>query len=86
MIVFISLARMTSTDRGLRDKAFNIAKNSKYDKYQRGVASVVYKVFDKKSEGRGFKFAFKDEIKKKEQLVQELHKSFIRKFEKIKVH
>ena len=63
MIVFSSLARMTSADRGLRDKAFNIAKNSKYDKYQRGVASVVYKVFDKKSEGRGFKFAFKDEIK-----------------------
>ena len=49
MIVFSSLARMTSTDRGLRDKAFNIAKNSKYDKYQRGVASVVYNVFDKKS-------------------------------------
>ena len=32
-----------------RDKAFNIAKNSKYDGYQRNVASVVYNFFDKKS-------------------------------------
>ena len=33
----------------LRDKAFNIAKSSKYDGYQRGLGSVVYKFFDKKS-------------------------------------
>ena len=33
----------------MRDKAFNIAKNSKYDGYQRGLASVVYKFFDKRS-------------------------------------
>ena len=37
----------------LRDKAFDIAKNSKYDGYQRGLASMVYKVFDKKSTGSG---------------------------------
>ena len=39
----------TACDRILRDKAFNIAKNSKYDGYQRGLASMVYKFFDKKS-------------------------------------
>ena len=33
----------------MRDKAFNIAKNSKYDGYQRGLASVVYKFFGKRS-------------------------------------
>ena len=33
----------------LRDKEFNIAKNPKYDRYQRGLASVVYKFFDKKT-------------------------------------
>ena len=32
----------------LRDKAFNIAKDPKYDGYQRGLASMVYKCFDKK--------------------------------------
>ena len=33
----------------LRDKAFNIAKNPKYDGYQRELASMVYKFFDKRS-------------------------------------
>ena len=35
----------------MRDKAFNIAKNPKYDGYQRGLASMVYKFFDKKTAG-----------------------------------
>ena len=33
----------------MRDRAFNIAKNLKYDKYQKGIASKVYKFFNKKS-------------------------------------
>ena len=37
----------------LSDKTFNFAKNPKYDSYQRGLASMVYKFFDKKSEGSG---------------------------------
>ena len=37
------------SDKILRDKAFNIAKNLKYDKYQHGLASMVYKFFDKKT-------------------------------------
>ena len=42
-----------ASDKVLRDKAFNIAKNSTYDGYQRGLASIVYKFFDKKSKGSG---------------------------------
>ena len=44
---FKDLNRRTIADKVLRDKAFNIAKNTKYDGYQRGLASIVYKLFDK---------------------------------------
>ena len=37
-----------AADKALRDKAINIAKNPKYGGYQRGLASMVYKFFDKK--------------------------------------
>ena len=46
---FKDLNRKTFADKVLRDKAFNIAKDPKYDGYQRGLASMVYKFFDKKS-------------------------------------
>ena len=46
---FKDLKRRTASDKVLRDKAFNIAKNPKYDGYQRELASMVYKFFDKKS-------------------------------------
>ena len=45
---FKDLAKRTAADKVFRDKAFNIAKDPKYDGYQRGLASVVYKFFDKK--------------------------------------
>ena len=45
---FKDLARRKTSDKFLRNKAFNIAKNPKYDGYQRGLASMVYKFFDKK--------------------------------------
>ena len=48
---FKDLAKITASDKVLRDKVFNIAKNHKYDGYQRGLASMVYKFFDKKSAG-----------------------------------
>ena len=38
---FKDLKRRTASDKVLRDKAFNIAKNPKYDGYQRGLASKV---------------------------------------------
>ena len=43
------LDRRTASDRILRDKAFNIAKNPKYSEYQRGLASMAYKFFDKRN-------------------------------------
>ena len=43
---FKDISRRTASDKVLRDKAFNIAKNPKYDGYQRGLASMVYKPFD----------------------------------------
>ena len=48
---FKDLAKRTSSDKVLRDKAFNTAKNPKYDGYQRDLASMVYQLFDKKSSG-----------------------------------
>ena len=49
------LAKKTQSDNVLRDKAFKIKISSdlKYDGYQRGLASMVYKFFDKKSSGSG---------------------------------
>ena len=46
---FKDIVRRTASDKVLRDKAFNIAKNPKYDRYQRGLPSRIYKFFDKKS-------------------------------------
>ena len=60
----------------LRDKAFNIAKNPKYDRYQRGLASMVYKIFDKKTSG------IKNENISNKELAEDLHKPIIRKFNK----
>ena len=50
---FKDLAKITTSDKVLRDKAFKIAINPKYDGYQRGLASMVYKFFDKKTKGSG---------------------------------
>ena len=44
---FKDIYRRKASDKVLRDKAFNIAKNPKYDGYQRGLLSMVYKSFDK---------------------------------------
>ena len=48
---FKDLKRRTASDKILRDKAFNIAKNLNYDGYRRGLPSMVYKFFDEKSTG-----------------------------------
>ena len=66
----------------LRDKAFNIAKDQKYDRYQRGLASMIYKFFDKKTSGSGIK---NENIFNKE-LAEELHKPIIGTFNKRKIH
>ena len=73
---FKNIKRRTFSHKVLRDKAFNIAKNHKYDQYQRGLTSMVYKFFDKKSKGSGAYIP----LEFNEQLAKELHKPVIRKF------
>ena len=46
---FKDLNRRTASDKVLRDKTFDIVKNPKYNGYQPGLVSVVYKSFDKKN-------------------------------------
>ena len=62
----------------LRDKAFTIAKSFKYNGYQRELASMVYKFFDKKSAGSGVNM----DVKPNEKLAKELHKPMISKIKK----
>ena len=50
---FKDLAKRTAADKVLKNKAFKIASDQKYDGYQRGLASMVYKFFDKKSQRSG---------------------------------
>ena len=90
----------TKSDKVLRDKAYNIASNPEYDGYQRGLASMVYNFFDKKSMGSGM---VKDSSlermgsginttksssleRNSSILADELHKTVIKKFEKRKVY
>ena len=79
---FKDLARRTASNKISRDKVFNIAKNPKCDGYQRGLASMVYKFFDKKSAGSGVTTLANNEIKQNLQLAEELHKPIIRNFKK----
>ena len=64
----------------MKDKAFRIASDLIYDGYQRGLASMVYKIFDKKSSGSGIA------NEPNYQLANELHKPIIGKFQKRKVY
>ena len=70
----------------LRDKVYDIASNPVYDGYQRGLASMVYKFFDKKSTGSGFKKLKNTTKPSSSILTDELHKPIIRKFNKTKVY
>ena len=87
---FKDLAKRTAADKVLKSKAFNIAENPKYDGYQRGLASMVYKFFDKKTKGTGVTtLANKSAIRstpQNEQLADELHKPIIRNLKKRKVY
>ena len=78
------LINRTKSDKVLRDKAYDIASNPKYDGYQRGLASMVYKFFDKKSMGSGI--ARNTTKSSSSILADELHKPIIRKFNKRKVY
>ena len=80
-MAYEDLARKTAADKALREKAFNIAKYPKYDGYQRGLASMLYRFFDKKTAGSGIKSMTQDQ-----QLAEELPKPIIRKFKKRNVY
>ena len=81
---FEYLARRAAFDKILRDKAFNIAKNPKYDGYQRGLASMVYNFFDKRSTGNGVNMHANNEHPM--DLSEESHKPIFRKFIKRTVY
>ena len=68
----------TEADKVLRDKAYDIAGNPEYDGYQRGLVSMVYKFFNKKSMSSG--------IASSSILADELHKPVIKKLNKRKVY
>ena len=74
------LVKRTQSDKVLKDKAFKIASDPKYDGYQRGLASMVYKFFDKKSASlnKSSRSGIVDEPNY--QLTNELHKPIITKF------
>ena len=76
------LINRTKSDKVLRDKAYDSASNPEYDGYQRGLASMVYKFFDKKSIGSGIATAKPSSSI----LADELHKRIIRKFNKRKAY
>ena len=81
------LINRTKADNVLRDKAYNIASNPKYDGYQKGLASMVYKFFDKKSMGSGTaKPSSLERISNFSILADELHKPIIKKLKERKVY
>ena len=74
------LINRTKSDNVLRDKVYNIASNPEYDGYQRGLASMVCKFFEKKSMGSG--------ITRDSSLISadELHKPVIKKFNQREIY
>ena len=76
---FKAIKRRTASDKILRDKTFNIAKNRKYEGYQRGLASIIYKLFNKKFTGSGVNVHAINEIKQNQRPL-ELHKPIIKIF------
>ena len=87
---FKDLAKRTASEKVLLDQVFNIAKNTKYDGYERDLASTGYKSFNKTSTAVAVTSANKSAIKSKnisnEQLAEELRNTINKKFEKCKVN
>ena len=72
ILIVKTFQNRTAVDKVLRDKAFSIAKDPKYDAHQRGLASMVCKFFDKKSKESNIK-----SVSQNQQLAEELHKPII---------
>ena len=92
----MDIHRGRCSDKALRDKAFNIHKNTKYDRYQRSLSSMVYKFFNNKYPGSTVrcarsetlftqnKYAIENKIISNEQLAEELHEPIVTKICKTK--
>ena len=82
------LAKRTQSDKILKNKGFKIGRNPKYDGYEKRLASMVYRVFDKMSSESGVaaSLANKSATEPNYQLPNEPHKQIIRKFKKRKVY
>ena len=70
-------AKRTISDKILKDRTYEIARNRNYDGYQRALASMVCNFFDKKPGSR---------ISINEQLAKELHKAVMKIFTGRKVY
>ena len=81
---FKDLGKRTASDKVLRDEVFHIAKNPKYDGYQRGLASIIYKLLDEKLASLANKSTKSCGVTmlQNEQLAKELHKPIIKKLKK----
>ena len=82
---FKDLEKSTQSNIVLKNNALKIASNPKCNDHERGLASMVYKFFDKKSKGSGLK-ENQGNFLQNSQLANELHKPIIRKFKKRKVY
>ena len=71
------------SDQKLRNSAYDIASNPKYDGYQRGLASMVYKTVSGKGNA---KHSSLERMENNKILAEELHKPVIKKFNKRKVY
>ena len=78
---FKDLTRRIASKKILCVKSFHVAKNPKYDGYQRSIPSMVYKICDKKTSGKRVK---NKNISNKES-AKELQKAIITKLETLKV-
>ena len=81
--------KRTQSDIVFKNRALKLASNPKYNGYERGLASMVYKIFDKKSKGSEIKNEIKENqgnFLENSQLADKLHKPIIRKFKNRKVY
>ena len=77
---FKNLIRRMISDKILLDKAFSITKNLKYDRYLHGVASMVYRFFDKKTSSG----VIENENMSNKKLAEEIHKPIFKHLRKEK--
>ena len=70
----------------LKDKAYEIARNCKYGEYQRALANMAYKFFDKKKTTSGAIATGKVDANVNEKLAEVVHKPVIKKFKRRKVY